>query len=102
MIASNLQYHHALLLVKGLHLCQIIERHSKQTVKDRIMHEIDWKWCPRVAAHEITRDFLISQARLQKAQKTLEAYGQDLDDLLEVFADLPFDEFIEAKHNFGC
>jgi len=61
------------------------------------MYEIDWKWCPRVATHETTRNFLISQARLQKAQKTLEAYGRDLDDLLEVFEDLPFDEFIEAE-----
>jgi hypothetical protein len=39
------------------------------------MHDIDWKWCPRVAAHEITRNFLLSQARLQKAKQTLEAYG---------------------------
>jgi len=60
------------------------------------MHDIDWKWCPHVAAHEITRTFLISQARLQKARQTLEAYGRDLDDLLEAFADLPFTEIIEA------
>jgi site-specific recombinase XerD len=60
------------------------------------MHEIDWKWCPRVAANALTRDFLISQARLQKAQQTLEAYGRDLDDLLEAFADLPFGDVIEA------
>src|SRR5258708_394782 len=60
------------------------------------MHDIDWKWCPNVAAHEITRNFLLSQARLQKAQQTLEAYGRDLDDLLEAFADLPFNDIIEA------
>jgi integrase/recombinase XerD len=60
------------------------------------MHEIDWKWCPRVAAHELTRNFLISQARLQKTRQTLEAYGRDLDDLLEAFADLPFADVIEA------
>jgi integrase/recombinase XerD len=60
------------------------------------MHEIDWTWCPRVAAHEVTRDFLLSQARLQKARQTLEAYGRDLDDLLEAFSDLPFDALIEA------
>src|SRR6266446_4782311 len=60
------------------------------------MHEIDWTWCPRVAAHEITRDFLLSQARLQKARQTLEAYGRDLDDLLEATASLPFSEFLEA------
>ena len=60
------------------------------------MHEIDWTWCPHVAAHEITRNFLISQARLQKARQTLEAYGRDLDDLLEAFADVPFTDFIEA------
>src|SRR5260221_12747725 len=60
------------------------------------MHEIDWKWCPRVAAHEITRNFLLSQARLQKARQTLEAYGRDLDDLLEAFADLPFADIVEA------
>ena len=59
------------------------------------MHEIDWTWCPRVAAHEITRDFLLSQARLQKARQTLEAYGRDLDDLLEAFTDLPFSELLE-------
>jgi hypothetical protein len=23
------------------------------------MHDIDWSWCPRVAAHEITRNFLL-------------------------------------------
>jgi integrase/recombinase XerD len=60
------------------------------------MNEIDWSWCPRVAAHEITRNFLISQARLQKARQTLEAYGRDLDDLLEAFADLPFADLLEA------
>src|SRR6266496_3501020 len=60
------------------------------------MHVIDWKWCPRVAAHEITRNFLVSQARLQKARQTLEAYGRDLDDLLEAFSDLPFNDLIEA------
>ncbi len=60
------------------------------------MHEIRWEWCPRVAAHELTRQFLLSQARLQKARQTLEAYARDLDDLLEAFADLPFDEVIEA------
>ena len=60
------------------------------------MHDIDWKWCPRVAAHEITRNFLISQARLQKARQTLEAYGRDLDDLLEAFSNLPFNDLIEA------
>ncbi|GHO48331.1 tyrosine-type recombinase/integrase [Ktedonospora formicarum] len=60
------------------------------------MNEIDWKWCPRVAAHEITRNFLLSQARLQKARQTLEAYGRDLDDLLEDFANLPFADVIEA------
>jgi site-specific recombinase XerD len=60
------------------------------------MHEIDWAWCPHVAAHEVTRDFLISQARLQKAKQTLEAYGRDLDDLLEAFAALPFDDLLEA------
>jgi len=60
------------------------------------MHEIDWKWCPRVAAHELTRNFLISQARLQKTRQTLEAYGRDLDDLLEAFVDLPFADVIEA------
>ena len=60
------------------------------------MHEIDWTWCPRVAAHEITRSFLLSQARLQKARQTLEAYGRDLDDLLEAFADLPLPDLIEA------
>src|SRR6266496_6820111 len=60
------------------------------------MHEIDWKWCPRVAAHELTRNFLISQARLQKTRNTLEAYGRDLDDLLETVADLPIDAVIEA------
>src|SRR6266704_1569378 len=59
-------------------------------------HETDWTWCPRVAAHEITRSFLISQARLQKARQTLEAYGRDLDDLLEAFADLPLADLIEA------
>lgn len=60
------------------------------------MHEIDWTWCPRVAAHEITRDFLLSQARLQKARQTLEAYGRDLDDLLEATSSLPFSELLEA------
>lgn len=60
------------------------------------MHDIDWKWCPRVAAHEITRNFLISQARLQKARQTLEAYGRDLDDLLEAFSDVPFNDLLEA------
>lgn len=60
------------------------------------MHDIDWKWCPHVAAHEITRNFLISQARLQKARQSLEAYGRDLDDLLETFANLPFVDIIEA------
>ncbi len=60
------------------------------------MHDIDWKWCPRVATHEITRNFLISQARLQKARQTLEAYGRDLDDLLEAFSNLPFNDLIEA------
>lgn len=60
------------------------------------MHEIDWKWCPRVASHELTRNFLLSQARLQKTRNTLEAYGRDFDDLLETFADLPFDDVIEA------
>lgn len=60
------------------------------------MHDIDWTWCPHVAAHELTRNFLISQARLQKAKQTLEAYGRDLNDLLEVFADLPFNDLIEA------
>jgi site-specific recombinase XerD len=60
------------------------------------MHEIDWKWCPRVAAHELTSNFLLSQARLQKARQTLEAYGRDLDDLLEAFADLAFNDLIEA------
>jgi len=39
------------------------------------MHEIDWKWCPRVAANALTRNFLLSQARLQKTRNTLEAYG---------------------------
>jgi|SRR5579859_3223449 len=60
------------------------------------MNEIDWSWCPRVAAHEITRNFLISQARLQKARQTLEAYGRDLDDLLEAFSDIPFNGLLEA------
>ena len=60
------------------------------------MHDIDWKWCPRVATHEITRNFLISQARLQKARQTLKAYGQDLNDLLEAFSNLPFNDLIEA------
>ena len=60
------------------------------------MDDIDWKWCPRVAAHEITRNFLISQARLQKARQTLEAYGRDLDDLLEAFSDLPLGDLLEA------
>lgn len=60
------------------------------------MHDIDWKWCPHVAAHEITRNFLISQAKLQKARQTLEAYGRDLDDLLEAFKDLPIASIIEA------
>jgi len=60
------------------------------------MHEINWKWCPRVAAHELTRNFLISQARLQKARQTLEAYGRDLDDLLEALVDLPFADIVEA------
>ena len=60
------------------------------------MQGIDWKWCPQVAAHEITRAFLISQARLQKARQTLEAYGRDLNDLLETFADLPLSDVIEA------
>src|SRR6202030_4010930 len=60
------------------------------------MHEIDWTWCPHVAAHEITRNFLISQAKLQKARNTLEAYARDLDDLLDAFADLSFHEVIEA------
>jgi hypothetical protein len=64
--------------------------------KDSAMHDIDWKWCPHVAAHEITRTFLISKARLQKARQRLEAYGRDLDDLLEAFADLPFTKIIEA------
>jgi len=81
---------------KDLHLCHILEMCSKQAVKDSIMHEIDWKWCPRVAAHELTRNFLISQARLQKTRNTLEAYGRDLDDLLETVADLPIDAVIEA------
>jgi hypothetical protein len=27
--------------------------------KERTMHDIDWTWCPRVAAHEITRNFLL-------------------------------------------
>jgi len=58
------------------------------------MHDIDWKWCPRVATHEITRNFLISQARLQKARQTLEAYGRDLDDLLEAFSDIPFNDLL--------
>ncbi len=61
------------------------------------MHEIDWKWCPRVATHEMTRHFLLSQARLQKSRQTLEAYGRDLDDLLEAFDDLPFNDVIEAN-----
>jgi integrase/recombinase XerD len=60
------------------------------------MHEIDWTWCPHVAAHEITCNFLISQAKLQKARNTLEAYARDLDDLLDAFADLSFHEVIEA------
>ncbi len=60
------------------------------------MHEINWTWCPHVAAHEITRNFLISQARLQKARQTLEAYGRDLDDLLEASTDLPFTDLLEA------
>ncbi len=60
------------------------------------MHEIDWKRCPPVAANALTRNFLISQARLQKTRQTLEAYGRDLDDLLEAFADLPFGGVIEA------
>ncbi len=60
------------------------------------MHEIDWTWCPRVAAHEITRNFLISQAKLQKARQTLEAYGRDLDDLLEAFSTTPFTDLLEA------
>ncbi len=33
---------------------------------------------------------------MQKARQTLEAYGRDLDDLLEAFADVPFTDFIEA------
>ncbi|HYU76928.1 MAG TPA: hypothetical protein VEL31_30025 [Ktedonobacteraceae bacterium] len=64
------------------------------------MHEIDWKWCPRVAAHELTRNFLLSQARLQKARQTLEAYGRDLDDLLEAFADQPFADVIEESKRY--
>ncbi len=60
------------------------------------MDEIDWSWCPRVAAHEITRNFLISQARLQKARQTLEAYGRDLDDLLEASSSIPFNDLLEA------
>lgn len=60
------------------------------------MNEINWEWCPRVAAHEMTRNFLTSQARLQKAKQTLEAYARDLDDLLEAFADLPFEAILEA------
>ncbi len=60
------------------------------------MYEINWEWCPRVAMHEMTRNFLLSQARLQKAKQTLEAYGRDLDDFLEAFADMPFGDLIEA------
>lgn len=60
------------------------------------MNEIDWFWCPRVAAYEITRNFLISQARLQKARQTLEAYGRDLDDFLEASSSIPFDDLLEA------
>ncbi len=44
--------------------------------KEWSMQDLDWKWCPHVAAHEMTRNFLISQARLQKARQTLEAYGR--------------------------
>jgi acetyl-CoA carboxylase beta subunit len=43
MIASNLQYHHALLLVKGLHLCQKIERHRSVRGMARIRAKIDHK-----------------------------------------------------------
>jgi len=60
------------------------------------MHEIDWTWCPRVAAHEITRNFLISQARLQKSRQTLEVYVRDLVDLLQASADMPLNDLIEA------
>jgi len=60
------------------------------------MYDIDWTWCPCVAQHEITRNFLISQARLQKARNTLEAYARDLEDLLEAFSYLAFEDFIEA------
>lgn len=60
------------------------------------MCDIDWKWCPHVAEHEITRNFLISQSRLQKKRQTLEAYARDLDDLLEAFATLPFETILEA------
>jgi len=34
---------------------------------------------------------------LQKAKQTLEAYGRDLDDLLEAFADMPLADLIESN-----
>lgn len=84
----------------GKHETEFLERSESRelfvTAKEWAMHEIDWTWCPRVAAHEITRNFLLSQARLQKARQTLEAYGRDLDDLLEAFADRPLPDLIEA------
>jgi integrase/recombinase XerD len=60
------------------------------------MATIDWRACPRVAAHPAARAFVEALAKRQKAPKTIDAYARNLEDLLATWPDAPPERAVNA------
>jgi integrase/recombinase XerD len=57
---------------------------------------INWPSYPAVAAHPATHAFIESQAKRQKASKTIDAYARNLEDLLRTWPGAPPERLLEV------